>query len=249
MSKTSPATTLDRDEVVRFDELADSFWDPHGPMRPLHRMNPARLTFVRDTLVGRHGGSTASLRPLEDLRILDVGCGPGLVAEPLARMGASVTGVDPSERNIEIARTHAAAMDLTIDYRAGDSGSLVRAGIGSFDAVTCLEVIEHSADPDMLIADLAALLRPGGTLVLSTLNRTAASFLKAILAAEYLLGWLPRGTHSWKRFVTPAECARMMRAFGLRVSDVQGFDYAPARDAFVLSRNRDTNYIMTAIRD
>ena len=252
MSKSPPDTTLDRDEIERFDALAEDFWDIDGPMRPLHKMNPARLAYIRDRLTEHHAGKTAgtgSLRPLDGLRMLDVGCGPGMVSEPLARMGADITGLDPSERNIEVARLHARTMELDIRYVAGDTAGLLRSGEPPFTAITCLEVIEHSADPEMLMADLAELLAPGGTLILSTLNRTAASFIKAIVAAEYLLGWLPRGTHSWKRFATPSETARLMRHSGLRTVDIQGFDYNPLKDSFELSHRRDTNYIMTAVKD
>ena len=248
MSKPPPSAAIDESEVDKFDALAESWWDPSGPMAPLHKLNPTRLAYIRERLTERQGGDRGDLRPLVGTRLLDVGCGCGLVAEPLTRLGAEVTAIDPSERNIEVARRHAAAMELTIDYRTGDTGALIDQGEPPFEAITCLEVIEHSPDPERLAGDLAELLEVDGVLVLSTLNRTIESFVKAIVGAEYLLGWLPAGTHSWKRFLAPSEVASMLRDAGLRVVDVRGFSYLPASDEFRLSQDREVNYILTAIK-
>ena len=249
-SGISAGSTTDPDEIDRFDALAESWWDPDGPMRPLHRLNPARLSYIREQLSTTTGTDRRNLTPLTGLRVLDVGCGCGLVAEPLARMGAKVTAIDPSQRNIEVARRHAEAQAVTIDYRPIDTEALLCCEVDGthprFDAVTCLEVIEHSADPERLVGDLAELLTPGGTLLLSTLNRTAKSFAQAIVAAEYLLGWLPRGTHDWRRFMPPSEVAALMRRHRLLVRDVTGFGLDPETNEFRLSRDRGVNYIMTA---
>ena len=249
-SGISAGSTTDPDEIDRFDALAESWWDPDGPMRPLHRLNPARLSYIRDRLSPAASADRRNLSPLTGLGILDVGCGCGLVAEPLARMGARVTAIDPSQRNIEVARRHAEAQALTIDYRPIDTEALLRGEAGGdhprFDAVTCLEVIEHSADPERLVGDLAELLAPGGTLVLSTLNRTVKSFAQAIVSAEYILGWLPRGTHDWRRFMPPSEVAALMRRYDLQVRDVTGFGLDAKTNEFHLSRDRSVNYIMTA---
>ena len=239
---------VDADEVDRFDAIAAEWWDEKGPMRPLHRMNPVRLAFIQGALAARPDRPPPDRPPeatLDGLDLLDVGCGAGLLAEPLARLGASVTGIDPSERAIEAARRHAEAGGLDVRYRPATAGQLLDEGL-RFDAVTALEVIEHVPDPEGFAYELASLLRPGGVLVLSTLNRTPSSFAKAIVGAEYALRWLPRGTHDWRRFLKPSEAARLLRMQGLDVFDLAGIGYDPGRDRFALSKNRDTNYILAA---
>ncbi len=243
------ASALDRDEVAKFEALAEEFWDPSGPMRPLHKLNPLRIAYIRDhatRLLAPAG--TGGLRPLAGLRLADIGCGAGLLSEPMARLGARVTGVDPSPRSIEIARAHAAATGLAIDYRATSVEALAEAG-ELFDVVLAMEVIEHTTDPDLFICELADITRPGGLVVLSTLNRTARSWLFGIVAAEYVLGWLPRGTHQWQRFVPPATLARLLRRRGLRVIDTEGVVYRPHRDDFVRSRDLGVNYMISAVKD
>ncbi|MCB2055604.1 MAG: bifunctional 2-polyprenyl-6-hydroxyphenol methylase/3-demethylubiquinol 3-O-methyltransferase UbiG [Geminicoccaceae bacterium] len=253
MGKPQPTSSLDRSEIDKFDELAEQWWNPEGPMRPLHRLNPVRLGYIRDRVCAAFDRDVRSLRPLAGLRVLDVGCGCGLLTEPMARMGAAVTGIDPSERNIEVARRHAQTAEIGagLRYLRAEAGSMRKgsgAGDALYDLVTCLEVIEHSPDPAALLADLASLVADGGLLVLSTLNRTPRAFLEAIVGAEYLLGWLPRGTHDWRRFLKPSEVARWLRRAGLDVQDIQGFDYDAGRGTFGLSRDRTVNYILTAAR-
>lgn len=239
---------LDSQEVDRFAALADEWWSADGPMAPLHKMNPVRLSYIRSQIIGHFGIAPQTRNAYEGLRILDVGCGCGLLSEPLARLGATVTAIDPAERNIEVALRHAQDAGLKIDYRPTDTSRLLGDGTEPFDVVTCLEVVEHSPEPDLLIQDLAELTRPGGLTVLSTLNRTAKSFLKAILGAEYLLGWLPRGTHNWRQFSPPSRLAKFLRDAGYRITDVQGVSYDAARDEFSLSAQRDTNYLLTAVK-
>ena len=246
-----PATgeAVDGREVGKFEAIAAEVWDPAGPMRPLHRLNPLRIGYIREQAQSLLGtGAAASLRPFEGVTLADIGCGAGLLAEPMARLGASVTGVDPSVRSIRAARAHAAASDLEIDYRAVGVETLADAG-EVFDIVLAMEVIEHTGDPDLFICQLADITRPGGLLVMSTLNRTVKSYLLGVVAAEYLLGWLPRGTHDWRRFVEPSLLARLLRRRGFRVVDTTGVVYRPATGDFARSRDRDVNYMISAVRD
>lgn len=235
----------DEAEIERFQRLAEAWWDPAGKFRPLHKIGPARLTFIRDQLVGHFGRDTKGLRPFKDLTILDVGCGGGLMSEPLARLGARVTGIDPGDKNIRIARDHAAPQGLAIDYRVTTAEDLVAAG-ATFDAVVCLEVVEHVPDVAAFVKTLASLVRPGGILILSTINRTLKAYALAIVAAEYVLGWLPRGTHQWDRFVTPDETSRYLAAAGLGAPHFRGFVYSPLKDEWSLSPDTDVNYLAAA---
>ena len=240
---------VDRGEVGKFEAMAEQVWDPNGPMRPLHLLNPLRIGYIREqahSVIG--SGDRSSLRPLEGVRLADIGCGAGLLSEPMTRLGAHVTGIDPSPRSIGAARAHALAGDLAIDYRA-TTVEMLAAASETFDVVLAMEVIEHTADPDLFIAELADITRPGGLLVMSTLNRTAKSFLLGILAAEYALGWLPRGTHDWRRFVPPATLARLLRRRGFRVLDTTGVVYRPVEREFVTSRDCSVNYLLSAVRD
>ena len=190
----NPATSIDPDEVARFAAIAEAWWDPNGKFRPLHTFNPVRLQYVRDHLAAHFGRDIRAKAPFAGLRLIDIGCGGGLVAEPMARMGFTVTGVDATERNIGVASTHAAEQDLAIDYRFAAAEDLVAEG-QQFDVVLTLEVIEHVADPDAFLVSVGRLVKPGGVVVVATLNRTAKAFGLAIVGAEYLLRWLPRGTH------------------------------------------------------
>jgi 2-polyprenyl-6-hydroxyphenyl methylase/3-demethylubiquinone-9 3-methyltransferase len=237
--------TLDAAEVAKFAALASDWWDPDGKFRALHRLGPARLTFIRDRLARHFGGPGSALRPLAGLRILDVGCGGGLVCEPLARMGADVTGIDPARENVPAAQAHARAHGLAIAYRAATVEELVAAG-ELFDAVLCLEVLEHVPDPGAFIALCARLMPPEGLLVLSTINRTAKSYALAIVAAEYVLGWVPRGTHQWERFVTPEELGRYVTGAGLALVGVEGLVYDPLRDTWKLAPDCGVNYLAAA---
>ena len=239
------AGTADPAEIEKFAKLAEDWWDPEGKFRPLHRLNPTRLAYLRDHLLTHFGGDAAQPQPLAGLSLLDLGCGGGLLCEPLARLGAKVTGLDATAESIEIARHHAEAAGLEIDYRHGSAEDLAAEG-AHFDAVISLEVIEHVADLEAFLAAAVALTRPGGALVLSTLNRTPKSFLLGIVGAEYLLRWLPPGTHDWKRFVRPSELAGPLRRAGATVEDFTGVVYNPLTDSWRLSRDLDVNYMAFA---
>lgn len=240
--------TLDPGEVARFAALAEEWWDPRGKFKPLHKLGPARMAFVRDQVLAHFGRSGSGLKPFAGLRFLDVGCGGGLVSEPLARLGAAVTGIEPAEDNIAAARAHAAEGGLDIDYRAVRAEDLVEEG-ATFDAVVCLEVIEHVPDPHAFVSILARLTRPGGLVLLSTLNRTFKAYALAIVGAEYVLRWLPVGTHQWDRFITPGELQEMARAAGLASPVLSGLVYNPFTDAWSLSAtDLDVNYLLAAGR-
>lgn len=231
-------------EIRKFGALAGRWWDPDGPMRPLHRMNPLRARWIAERLARRHGRSGCDLT---GLRLLDVGCGAGLASEALARMGAAVTGVDAAGEALEVARAHAAAGGLSIEYREGEAGALAAAG-ERFDAVLALEVIEHVTDRAAFCAALAGCLAPGGVAFLSTLNRTPRSFLLAKVGAEYLLRLLPVGTHDWRMFVTPGELGAALRGAGLRVTDLAGMRMDPLTGRWRETRDLGVNYIAMAER-
>ncbi|WP_072387478.1 bifunctional 2-polyprenyl-6-hydroxyphenol methylase/3-demethylubiquinol 3-O-methyltransferase UbiG [Hyphomicrobium sp. CS1BSMeth3] len=248
MAAVRPETaTLDDAEVKRFAALAAEWWDPNGKFRPLHKLGPARLAFVRQEIVRHFPQATGGLRPFAGLTVLDIGCGGGLVSEPMARLGASVTGIDPAAENIEAARRHADGQGLTIDYRSALVEDLVAEG-RTFDCVLCLEVVEHVPDVAAFIATCAKLVRPGGLMILSTINRTLKSYALAIVGAEYILRWLPVGTHQWDRFVTPDELTRHAEAAGLATSAREGLVYNPLTDAWSLSQDLDVNYMASASR-
>jgi 2-polyprenyl-6-hydroxyphenyl methylase / 3-demethylubiquinone-9 3-methyltransferase len=237
----SDATTIRPAEAAHFGRLAAEWWDPRGSSAMLHRLNPVRLAYIR-AQIDRHFGTAASVRrPLEGRRALDMGCGAGLVAEPLARMGAAVTGVDAAPENIGAARAHAERSGLTIDYRAGDIAVIADE---RFDLVTSLEVIEHVADPRSFVAGLAAVLAPGGLLILSTPNRTPWSRFAMIGIGE-TFGQIPRGTHDWDSFITPDELTAMLTAAGLEVVETQGFGWDPLRGAH-LTDSLNLDYFVTA---
>lgn len=240
-----PSATLDASEVARFERLAGEWWDPDGKFRPLHQQGQARLGFIRDALVAHFSRPARELQCLKGLSILDVGCGGGLVAEPLSRLGAAVTGIDPTPESIAVARRHAKAQGLAIDYRAATAEDLLAAH-ERFDAVVCLEVIEHVPDVAVFLKTLSHLVRPGGVLVLSTLNRTWKAYALAVIAAEYVLGWLPRGTHDWQRFVTPQELRRHLANAGFESARFSGLIYDVTRDAWRLGDDCDVNYMAAA---
>jgi len=242
------AATVDPDEVARFSAMAEAWWDPDGDFAPLHRLNPVRLGYIRDRLCERFGRDPRALRPFEGLSVLDVGCGGGLIAEPLARLGATVTGIDASARNIGIAAAHAADGRLAIDYRDTTAEALAATG-ARFDAVLALEIVEHVADVGLFLDSCAALLRPGGALVLATLNRTPKSYLFAIVGAEYVLRWLPRGTHDWDKFVRPSELADGLARSGVSIGDITGVGYSPLTGDWRLGRDVAVNYMAFATRN
>ena len=196
--------TVDPAEVERFSAMADAWWDPTGKFRPLHKLNPVRLAYIRETVIARTGADPRAARPLEGLHLLDIGCGGGLLCEPMARLGADVVGADPSRNNIETAKTHAARSGLEIDYRATTAEDLAAAG-ERFDVILNMEVVEHVADVGLFIDTCASMLKPDGVMIAATLNRTLKAFALAIVGAEYVMRWLPRGTHQWEKFVTPEE--------------------------------------------
>jgi 2-polyprenyl-6-hydroxyphenyl methylase / 3-demethylubiquinone-9 3-methyltransferase len=241
------SATLDAEEIDRFARLASEWWDPRGKFRTLHRIGPARLGFLRDEMLRHFALGQPATRPLAGLRALDVGCGGGLICEPLARLGARVTGLDPAVENIEAARRHASGQGLVIDYRTGRVEDLVAEGI-TFDAVVCLEVVEHVPNAGAFLASCAALVRPGGLMLLATLNRTLKAYLLAIIGGEYVLRWLPVGTHQWDRFITPDELARHLRAAGLGAPAVKGLVYNPLADAWSLGADTDVNYLASAAK-
>ena len=239
------AETVDQDEVARFSRLAGEWWDPHGPMAALHKFNPVRLGYIRDRSAEHFGRDARSLDSLAGLRLLDIGCGGGILCEPLARLGASVLGADPAARNIAVARAHAARAGLAIDYRDTTAEALAQAG-ESFDVVLAMEVVEHVTDVGLFIGCAAAMVKPGGLLFVATLNRTAKSFALAIVGAEYVLRWLPRGTHQWDKFVTPNELEIAIEQGGLRISGETGVIYNLLADRWQLSRDMDVNYMVVA---
>jgi 2-polyprenyl-6-hydroxyphenyl methylase/3-demethylubiquinone-9 3-methyltransferase len=238
---TVTAATIRREEAEHFGKLAADWWDPKGSSAMLHRMNPVRLGFLRAVIDAHWGGDAQSVKPLAGKRALDVGCGAGLLAEPLARLGAAVTGVDAAEENVAAARAHATGSGLAIDYRAGELASL---GLGRFDLVTAMEVLEHVADKLAFLGDLARHLAPGGLLVLSTPNRTARSRLVLVGLAE-TIGAIPRGTHHWEDFVTPDELRVLLAEAGLAMGAPRGLAFSPGKGLH-LSDDVSLNYLTTA---
>jgi len=241
------AATIDENEVARFSRLSSQWWDPNGPMAPLHKFNPVRLAFIRDRAAAHFGRDPNRLGSLAGLRMLDIGCGAGVLSEPLARLGASVVGADPSDSNIAAARHHAAQSGLTIDYRATTAEALEASG-ESFDVVLAMEVVEHVTDVGLFIDIAAEMVKPGGLMFVATLNRTIKSFALAIVGAEYVLRWLPRGTHQWDKFVTPNELEIALTQSGLHVTDQAGVIYNLLADRWQLSTDLDVNYMVAAER-
>jgi len=246
MNKESPIPidgTVDTGEIEKFAAMAEEWWDTNGKFKPLHKLNPARLGFLRDRIAGHFEREPIAPAPLKGLTVLDIGCGGGLITEPLRRLGATMTAVDAAERNIEIAKIHAQKMALDIDYRYATAGQLAAEG-KQFDAVVNMEVIEHVADIHQFISECAQLVKPGGLMILATLNRTAKSFALAIVGAEYVLRWLPRGTHDWRKFVKPSELAAACRPVGLEMTELMGLRYDPLKDRWQLTPNDlDVNYM------
>ena len=245
MDREQAAGSVDQDEVARFSRLAAQWWDARGPMAALHKFNPVRLTYIRDRAAEHFGRDPARLDSLAGLRVLDIGCGGGILSEPLARLGARVVGADPSESNIAVAKRHAERAGLSIDYRADAAEALAQSG-ETFDVVLAMEVVEHVVDLGLFIELAAGLVAPRGLLLVATLNRTAKSFALAIVGAEYILRWLPRGTHRWEKFVTPNELEIAIAQSGLQVVDEIGVVYNLFADRWQLSADVDVNYMMVA---
>ena len=235
------ASTIDSDEVAQFAAIADQWWDENGPFKPLHRLNPIRIGYLRDQVIARLG-------KVSGLSIADIGCGGGLITEPFARLGAKVTGVDAAPENIKAARAHAKDAGLEISYLATTAEVLAHEG-RTFDAVFALEIVEHVSDVALFIQSVTQLVKPGGLLVLSTLNRTPKSFALGIVAAEYILRWLPRGTHDWKKFLKPSELNRHLGSNSFTAVDVTGLVYSPVSRVFSLSKDDlDVNYLLSAVK-
>ena len=241
------ASTIDTSEVARFARLADTWWDPRGKMGVLHKFNPVRLGIIKEAACRHFGRDPKALDSLAGLRILDVGCGGGLLSEPLARLGASVVGADPAETNIAVAGLHAQRSGLDIDYRATTAEALADAG-ERFDIVLAMEVIEHVADVNLFVSRCAEMVKPGGLMLVATLNRTLKSFALAIVGAEYVLGWVPRGTHQWDKFLTPNEVEIALQRSGLQVIGETGVIYNPISDRWSLSSDMDVNYMLTTAK-
>lgn len=246
--KTKMSGTADTEEVARFAAIAEEWWDPNGKFRPLHQLAPVRLAFIRDQVTARFGLDPDADKPFKGLTFLDVGCGGGLVTEPLARLGADVTAIDAAERNIEVAKLHAADGGLDIDYRVMQPEDLVRTD-ATFDVVVNLEVVEHVADLNVFMAASSAMVKPGGGMVLSTINRTLKSLALAKVMAEYVLRWLPVGTHEWRKFVKPSELARGLRQAGMEITALEGMHYDPLSDRWRAGSNLDINYLAFAKKD
>jgi 2-polyprenyl-6-hydroxyphenyl methylase/3-demethylubiquinone-9 3-methyltransferase len=238
-------TSLDPAEVEKFSKLAAEWWNPNGKFGVLHKFNPVRLAYIKEQVTARLARDPLLERPFEGLRLLDIGCGGGLLCEPMARLGASVMGVDPSEKNIKTATVHAAEQGLAIDYRAGTAEDLAAAG-ERFDVILNMEVIEHVADQRAFAATCCSMLKPGGLMFVATLNRTLKSFGLAIIGAEYVLSWLPKGTHQWEKFVEPEELKEWLSAAGAKVLTQSGVTYHPLGREWKRSNDLSVNYMVVA---
>ncbi|MBL8557012.1 MAG: bifunctional 2-polyprenyl-6-hydroxyphenol methylase/3-demethylubiquinol 3-O-methyltransferase UbiG [Phenylobacterium sp.] len=248
-SQGAARSSIDPAEVETFSKIAAEWWDPRGKFAPLHRFNPVRLAFIRDQALYRFGRDARARRPFEGLRLLDIGCGGGLLSEPMSRLGFQVTGVDASEKNIATASTHAAGQGLAIDYRAATAEALLAAGEPPFDVILNMEVIEHVADPGEYLRDCARLLKPGGLMIVATLNRTLKALALAKIGAEYVLRWLPVGAHDWNRFLKPDEIRDFLSGQPVVVDGPFGVVFNPLTGRWTESSDTDVNYMMTVVRD
>ena len=247
VNRKAQASSIDTAEIERFSKLASTWWDARGPMAALHKLNPIRLGYIRDKAAERFDRDPKKLDCLKGLRMLDIGCGGGLLSEPLARLGAQMVGADPAEENIAVAKTHADESGVAVDYRDTTAEALAEAG-EKFDVVLAMEVVEHVVDVKAFVATCASMVKPGGLMIAATLNRTLKSFALAIVGAEYVLRWLPRGTHQWDKFVTPQELERNFESAGLDVTGERGVIYNPFADRWQLSSDMDVNYMLVGAR-
>ncbi len=241
------SASIDPAEVAKFSAIAAEWWDPVGKFAPLHKFNPVRLEFIRNEAAAHFGRNARSLKPFEGLSLLDIGCGGGLLSEPMARLGFAVTGADASDRNIGTAKAHAAQSGLSVDYRAATAETLAAEGL-RFDIVLNMEVIEHVADVGAYLDACTALVKPGGFTIVATMNKTLKSLALAKIGAEYVLGWLPRGTHDWNRFIAPAELRAKLEATGLSILKTQGVSFNPVGWDWRLSDDVDVNYMIVAAK-
>jgi 2-polyprenyl-6-hydroxyphenyl methylase/3-demethylubiquinone-9 3-methyltransferase len=249
MAQTDIQTSsIDAEDVARFSKIAAEWWDPHGKFAPLHRFNPVRLAFIREQALARFGRDPRARAPFAGLRLLDIGCGGGLLSEPMSRLGFQVTGVDASERNIATARAHAAETGVAVDYRCGAVETLLAQGAGPFDVILNMEVIEHVNAPGDYLRACSRLLAPGGLMVVATLNRTLKALALAKIGAEYVLGWLPRGTHDWNKFLSPEQIRVFLQGEPVRVDGPFGVSFHPLTGQWVRSDDADINYMMTVTR-
>ncbi|WP_027257022.1 bifunctional 2-polyprenyl-6-hydroxyphenol methylase/3-demethylubiquinol 3-O-methyltransferase UbiG [Leisingera aquimarina] len=244
----APQSTVDPAEIAKFEAMAAEWWDPNGKFKPLHMLNPCRLDYITRQIAGEFGRDLTSQRPFEGLRLLDIGCGGGLLSEPMARLGATVVGADAAEGNLPVARIHAEQSELEIDYRHTTAEALAAAG-EQFDVVLNMEVVEHVADPLSFLAASRTLLKPGGLEICSTINRNPKSFAMAIIGAEVIMRWLPRGTHEWSKFITPEELYELLRNAGLKPVDRKGFVFNPITWNWSISeRDLSVNYVTASIK-
>lgn len=241
-------TTINPAEVEKFAAIADEWWDPFGKFRPLHKFNPVRLAYIRDGACAHFSRDRRAKKPLEGLRLIDIGCGGGLVAEPMRRLGADVVAIDAAERNIKTALAHATPLGLDIDYRTSTVETLVAENEAPFDIVLNLEVVEHVADVELFLEGSAALLKPGGVMVMATINRTLKALALAKIGAEYILRWLPAGAHDPRKFVKPDEAKAALSKAGLVITAEAGVTYNPLMDIWRISEDTDVNYMLTAIK-
>lgn len=241
-------STVDASEVAKFEAMAAEWWDPHGKFKPLHMMNPVRLDYITTQIAGEFDRDLSAPNPFQGLRILDIGCGGGLLCEPMARLGAEIIGVDAAERNIPVAETHAKQSGLDIDYRHTTAEAMAAAG-EQFDVVINMEVVEHVADPQAYLTACQQLLKPGGLHLCSTINRNPKSFAVAIVGAEYVMRWLPKGTHEWAKFITPDELYELMTIAGLTPVDRKGYVFNPVTWRWSISdRDLSVNYVTAALK-
>jgi 2-polyprenyl-6-hydroxyphenyl methylase/3-demethylubiquinone-9 3-methyltransferase len=241
------SSSVDEAEIAKFSALAEQWWDPKGKFAPLHKFNPVRLAFIRNTVAAHFGKDAKSLRPFEGLSLLDIGCGGGLLSEPMARMGFAVLGADASARNVGTAAAHARLSDLPVEYLATTAEMLADQG-RAFDVVLNMEVVEHVADLSSYLAACARLIKPGGLMFVATLNKTLKALALAKIGAEYVLGWLPRGTHDWNRFIAPSKLQEMLEGNKLNVLKTQGVAFDPLAWDWRLSNDVDVNYMIVAER-
>jgi 2-polyprenyl-6-hydroxyphenyl methylase / 3-demethylubiquinone-9 3-methyltransferase len=249
MSAAAPAaqSTADEGEIAKFSAMSDSWWDPTGAFQPLHKFNPARIRFVRDRAAAHFKRDALSPLPFDGLSLIDIGCGGGLIAEPMARLGFQVTGIDAAEKNIGVARLHAGRSGLDIAYENTTPEELLGRG-ARYDVVLALEVVEHVTDVDAFLEAAAALLAPGGMLIAATLNRTLKALALAKIGAEYILRWLPPGTHDWRKFVRPSEMTTALRHSGLAVTELAGMSYDVLKDDWRISKDLEVNYLAVAVK-